>query len=224
MSRPTAILLDLDDTLYDYEAAHSAGFVAAIDHLESTVKVPSESLTRLFLQSRQEVRLELNGTASSHSKILQFKRTLETLGIPQRIDIALELESVYWGRFLRSMELSEGSHEFLDLTRELAVPVFITTDMTLQIQIRKLLFLGVAKYITALLTSEETGSDKPSLQFFHHLGTRLGCDLSEVWIIGDDVDKDGEFAELAGGRFFRVPTVKHRGRFFRQLTRRLANQ
>lgn len=222
IQRPTAILLDLDDTLYDYKVAHSAGLTAAIDLLASRLNVRNQDLGESFRRSREEIHSQLSQTAASHSKLLQFKKTLEHIGIPGRIDLALEVESSYWGNFFRAMEATESSREFLEKARETGVPVFVTTDMTLRSQLQKLLILSLSGFISAVITSEETGCDKPSVTFLEQLQLRFKCDLTEIWVVGDDPVKDGMLAELARGHFFRVPRIESRGRFFRSLAKKLA--
>ena len=221
-SRPTAILLDLDDTLYDYGAAHSAGLSAALELLASRLNMSATALEESFQYARGEIHFQLNRTAAAHSKVLQFKKTLENIGLPSRIDLVLETETSYWGHFFRAMVATENSRLFLEIARELGIPVFVTTDMTLRIQLQKLLILNLSGYISGCITSEETGSDKPSEKFLEHLASRFDCNLSEVWVIGDDVSKDGALAELTQAKFFRVPKIEARGRFFHSLGRKLA--
>lgn len=222
MKKPlTSILLDLDDCLYDYSTAHSAGMSASMEQLSMRLGIESDALNNQFLKSRTEVKSFLGKTASSHSRLLYFKRTLEAMGLGSRADMALELETSYWGAFIRNMSPSEGSVEFLEVARELGVPVFIVTDMTLQVQIRKLMTLEVLPYLSGILSSEEVGADKPSGGFADQLVARFEADLDQAWVVGDDREKDGLLAESLGARFLEVPAVRSRGKFFKSITREL---
>jgi len=221
---PTSILLDLDDCLYDYSRAHSAGMSASMEQLSLRLGVETAALNDQFQKSRMEVKGFLGNTASSHSRLLYFKRTLEALGLGARADMALELETSYWGTFIRNMSPSESSVEFLELARELGVPVFIVTDMTLQVQIRKLITLDILPYLSGILSSEEVGSDKPSKGFVDQLVDRFKANLDDSWVIGDDKEKDGLLAEALGARFLEVPAVGSRGKFFKSITRELRSQ
>jgi len=216
-----SILLDLDDCLYDYSTAHKIGLKTALGQLSLRLGIDTKSVEQQYEWSRQQVKSVLGSTASSHSRLLYFKRTLEAFGLGARIDLALELETSYWGAFIRNMMVSEGSVEFLEVAREVGVPVFIVTDLTLQVQIRKLISLEILPYLSGVLSSEEVGLDKPSAGFAEQLTARFEADLTKTWVIGDDLEKDRLLAESIGARFLHVPAVSSRGKFFKAATREL---
>ena len=218
---PTAILCDLDDCLYGYEVAHNAGITAAIHHLATRLSTDVPFLERSFREARNQVHSLLGDTASSHSKLLQFKALLDQIGLGGRADMSLELESVYWGNFLRKMEASDGAVRFLEACRESGVEVFLVTDLTLQIQLRKVITLDLVGYFAAILTSEEVGADKPSPKFLDLLSERFGAELSSSWVVGDNEQTDGRLAEHIDARFWKVPKPTGRRKFFETLTREL---
>jgi putative hydrolase of the HAD superfamily len=216
--KPTAILLDLDDCLYDYSKAHSAGLTASLEQLSIRLGVDAATLRVQYLKSRAEIKSFLGNTASSHSKLLYFKRALEAMGLGARTDIALELETAYWGNFIRNMDPSEGSVELLEIARELGIPVFVVTDMTLQIQIRKLISLEILTHLSGIVSSEEVGSDKPSMGFVDQLSARFDANLDCAWVIGDNIVKDGALAAALHARFLSVPTIGRRRKFFKAIS------
>ena len=52
--------------------------------------------------------------------------------------------------------------EFLDDLRLLGIPMVIVTDLTAQIQFRKIVYFGLDRYFDFVVTSEEAGQDKPN--------------------------------------------------------------
>ena len=221
--KPTSILVDLDDCLYDYDGPHTGALTATLHHLSIRLSLPIETLEKEFLRARESVQQRLANTASSHSKLVQFKRMLDNLGLGSRSEIALDLESIYWGNFLRTMAASNGVLEFLQACRELEIEVFVVTDLTLQIQIRKLAALDLLPYCSGVLASEEIGNDKPHIGFKEELQARFSPDLSNVWVIGDSAEKDGGLANSFDAQFFHVPRTSKRLGFFSNLTRFLRN-
>lgn len=220
-SSPTTILIDLDDCLYDYTHAHGEGIAASLGHFAARFSIEIETAELLFLEARARVHARLEATASAHSKIVQFKRLLDSIGLGSRPDVALELDSLYWGNFIRSMNISEGVVDFLEACRELGISVFVVTDMMLQTQVKKLVTLDLLPYFAGLISSEEVGLDKPSERFVSELQERFGAELDAAWVIGDNETRDGGLAEALGARFFLVPRVANRKKFFRKLTQTL---
>ena len=218
---PTLIILDLDDTLYEYQPANRAGMDQAALVLKNQLGLVEKDWLPLFHEARSEVKNRLGENASSHSRLLYFKTLLEKLGVGGHLDLALQMETQFWQSFMRSMAPTYGSIEFLELCRSLGIPVVIMTDLTLQVQIRKLINLNLLNLVHALISSEETGEDKPSRRFLNYAQQSLGLNTSHVWVIGDDEVKDGGLAKTAGGIFFHVTPAKVYRNGFDRLTQKL---
>jgi putative hydrolase of the HAD superfamily len=100
----------------------------------------------------------------------------------------LNLEELFWGSYLSQMELFPGVIEFMKLLEKRDIPLALVTDLTSNIQYRKLLKLGLSSYFDFILTSEEAGGDKSSGLPFELLRKFCSTPLSNAWFIGD-----GEF-------------------------------
>lgn len=194
---PNFIALDLDNTIYDYGTCHEAGLKAVLEHLSSNFQVNHKESRRYFEIARRNVKSRLSNTASSHSRLIYFKNMLELMQLPNLIALSALLEQTYWGHYLRSMQRAEGTLSLLEVARENAIPVVIMTDLTTQIQIKKLAHLELFDYLTGLITSEEVGADKPSSAFFQYAEQFFGLGEGHWWVIGDDDEKDKEMASLA---------------------------
>ena len=203
-NRPAYLVMDLDGTMYDYRPCHDVAILEAQRAIVQRYSVDSSTVRDLITVARMETKQRLMSTASSHSRLLYFKLTLEKLGLVSHLDFALQLEAIYWGNFLRKMIKAPGLSDLLELCREEAIPVFVMTDLTTQIQIRKLSRLAVLDYISGLVSSEEVGADKPIGDFFGYTKQHLGLPLGTGWVLGDDTFKDGGLAESSGSEFFLV--------------------
>ena len=217
--KPEVIVLDLDNTVYKYVPSHLAGTQAVENEVKNRLKFDTKEWSKTFESSRKEVKLRLGNVAASHSRLIYFKKTLENLGLPNHIDLAFQLETIYWGNFLRSMEKSPHVDEFLEVAREFAIPVVIATDLTTGIQIRKLHQLRINNFVAGLVTSEEIGCDKPGAEFISGIQQLLGENPSHWLFIGDDKDKDGGLAkQVPQSDFFLVNPANEAAKPFKSLT------
>lgn len=178
------ILLDLDNTLYPYEAAHRLALEAAFDHLPT---VPREELARAYRIARKRVNVALAETAASHNRLLYFQGMCEDLGL-NGVRHPLKLYETYWGTFLDHMRPDEGALEFLSSLGQ--VKVCLVTDLTAHIQHRKIERLRLDRFLHHLVTSEETGREKPHASMFQQAMAKLGLAPHETCMIGDDYEKD----------------------------------
>ena len=159
----------------------------------------------MYSISRDRVKTRLGNLASSHSRLLYFKDLLEQLGLGSRLELAIQLESTYWGAYLRQMVLFPQARRFLQTCRELGVPVVIVSDLTCQIQIRKLAQLDLLYLVDGLVSSEDVGHDKPNGAFLEYFQESFSLPLSDSWVIGNDKERDGGLAKrIPGSQFFLV--------------------
>lgn len=189
-SMPRCVLLDLDNTLYAYDPAHQAGMNGVRDHAYSQLRINGADFDSCFEDARTEIKQRLKTSAASHNRLLYFQRTLEKAGLATQPLAALQLEQVYWSAFLAAAALFDEVPEFLDDLRIAGVPVVIVTDLTAQIQLRKVLYFGLHRFLDWVVTSEEAGADKPAPAIFHLALAKIGGVEGAVWMIGDDSAKD----------------------------------
>ena len=193
--RPACVLLDLDNTLYDYKVCNDAGMSAARALAQQALNLSPADFDTCFASARTELKARLGPTGASHSRLLYFQRTVERAGFGSQPFVVLQLEQAFWRAYLGAARLHPGVLDFLDDLRIAGVPSVIVTDLTAQIQMRKMILLGLDKYVEWLVTSEETGADKPAAIGFEIALAKLGGVEGPVWFIGDDPD-----ADLAGAK------------------------
>lgn len=187
---PNAILFDTDNTLYPYDPAHEVAHKAVRDKVVSTFSITDDEFERAFKQARSEVKTRLGHTASSHSRLLYLQRMLELLGLGSQVLLALDFEQTYWRTFLSNAVLFEDVKELLDDIRLLGIPTAIVTDLTAQIQFRKIVYFGLDKYFDYIVTSEEAGFDKPHLAPFQLAIEKMRPAGSRIWMVGDNPVND----------------------------------
>ncbi len=200
--RPTAVLFDTDNTLYPYPPAHEHAMKLTREKARSLLGIDGATFDEAFRQARQEIKERLGPVASSHSRLLYFQRTVELLGLRTQMLITLDLEQTYWRSFLSHAILFEGVKEFLETLRREDIATAVITDLTAQIQFRKLIYLGLADYFDYVVTSEEAGADKPSEAPYLLASEKLSRPDGNIWFIGDD-----PVADIGGARRHLEATV-----------------
>jgi len=189
-SLPDAILFDTDNTLYHYDPAHAAAMAAVREKVTRTFSIDAEQFDRAFAEARQQVKTRLKHTASSHSRLLYLQRMLEIIGLGSQVMLALDFEQTYWRTFLSHAVLFDEVKELLDDLRLLGIPTAIVTDLTAQIQFRKIVYFGLDHYFDYIVTSEEAGYDKPHAAPFQIALEKMRPKGDLIWMIGDNPVND----------------------------------
>jgi len=190
ISKPKAVIFDTDNTLYFYEVAHSAAINAVLEKAENTLGISKKEFENAYEISRKDIKAQLGTTASSHSRLLYFQRTIEQLGLQTRILLTLDLEQTYWRTFLANAQLFSYVKEFLLELKSNGIVTANITDLTAQIQFRKMVYFGLDEYFNYVVTSEEAGHDKPDPRPFQIALDKLKIEPKRIWMIGDSALED----------------------------------
>ena len=182
---PDAILFDTDNTLYSYGPAHAAAQHAVRGKVVGALSIHPEDFDKAFEEARQQVKMRLKNTASSHSRLLYLQQMLENMGLGSQVLLALDFEQTYWRTFLNNAVLFDHVKEFLDDLRLLGIPTASVTDLTAQIQFRKVVYFGLDRFFDYIVTSEEAGCDKPDEAPFRIALKKMRPKGDCIWMIGD---------------------------------------
>lgn len=187
---PDAVLFDTDNTLYSYDPAHAAAQQAVKAKMMSIFSIGAKDFDSAFSEARKQIKDRLGHTASSHSRLLYLQRMLEIMGLGSQVLLALDFEQTYWRTFLTNSTLFDDVKELLDDFRLLGVPTAIVTDLTAQIQFRKVVYFGLDRYFKYIVTSEEAGFDKPHAAPFQIALEKMQPKGNCIWMIGDSPVSD----------------------------------
>jgi putative hydrolase of the HAD superfamily len=162
------------------------GMQALFEYLTSQLGVSRNEFQTMYDQARSGVKQRLNNVASSHSRLIYLEQLMIDFNLGFRPKILLQGSQIYWSTFLGQMDMEVGVEEFLLACRQIGAQVAIVTDLTSEIQLRKIVRLGIETYIDYFITSEFIGSDKETMTAFGYLNDLLGeSPNSYVWYIGD---------------------------------------
>jgi len=196
-TKPDCVLFDLDNTLYPYEPSHASALNAVKMKVTKNFNLKEHIFNEAFAKAKDLTKAQLRNTAASHSRLLYMQKMLELLGLGSQVLFALDLEQTYWRTFLASANLFPGAKDFLDDLRLNSVPTAIVTDLTAQIQFRKIIYFGLDHYFDCIVTSEEAGQEKPHAAPFQLALEKIQPKGSIIWMIGDNSEKDIGGAKVA---------------------------
>jgi HAD superfamily hydrolase (TIGR01509 family) len=201
--KPEAIIFDIDNTLYPYAPAHEAAMNAVYLKANKVLGISKIVFQKAFKKSRDKIKYQLGQTASSHNRLIYFQQTIEYLGMKTQILFALDLEQTYWRVFLTNCILFPGVKNFMHLIKSAGIITLNITDLTAQIQFKKLIYLKLDNYFDYVVTSEEAGADKPDKRPFQIAIKKSGINPANVWMIGDD-----SIADIGGANNFGMTTIQ----------------
>jgi putative hydrolase of the HAD superfamily len=199
---PRCVCFDIDNTLYPYEPAHRKAMNAVLEKIAHELGIKTREAEQAFIEARGSIKQQLGNTAASHSRLLYFNRSIELLGFHTQPLLALDLEQRYWGAFMNNIVLYEGCKDFLAALQGAGIALCLVSDLTAQIQYRKILFLELDSFFDFIVTSEESGRDKPDAASFLLAGKKTGIEPRHTWMIGDSPS-----ADIAGGKTAGLTTL-----------------
>jgi putative hydrolase of the HAD superfamily len=203
MRRPSALTLDLDDTLLD-----GAG-------LEESIARVCISLARLYPQldaaalrsANAEVWMQywfeveddwtLGRLDSSSFSLEGWRRVLLACGC--RDDDVVETARDLHRQFARDAHrLYDDVQELLDYVEEAQLPIALVSNGASDVQREKVDVLDLGDRFVTVVVSSELGAAKPDAGPFDSAVQALGSDRSRTWHVGDNLDTDVQGARNAG--------------------------
>ena len=201
-----AVIFDIDNTLYDYDAAHVPAFAALTAYAQRELGIPAEAFPALHKWAERTLAGRCGpNCAALHNRLLRYQALLEARGLPLRH--APAMSRLYWETLLDAMVVSEGAAEAMDALRQRGLLIGIGTNMTADCQFEKLIRLDLIDRVDFIVTSEEVTAEKPDRKIFDCCAAKAGCAPSECAFVGDNREADVLGAIAAGmkGVWLRRP-------------------
>ena len=194
----TGIVFDIDDTLY----CRQDMLVQAAETVLG-VKVPDwREFIRIFYEKSDlnMAQLESGEVSTRDTNGWRYNETFRLLGLPyepqdggRAADAYLELQS--------HMFISDELASVLDkLARDPEIKLAILTAGESKHQWNKVDMLGLDRWFdrSSVIVTGDTPYTKPDVELFRMMEERLALSPSDLWMIGDNYDKDIAGAIKAG--------------------------
>lgn len=192
-----ALVFDIDNTLYDYDAAHREAYRAAADYACQAFGLPAEDFDALHRQADRRLRAHTGSLcAAVHNRLIRYQLMLEQMRKP--LTHAPEMADRYWSSFLAAVKPVPGVAECLAELKAAGYTIGIGTNMTADYQFAKLERLKLLELIDFLVSSEEAGAEKPEARLFACCVKKAGCAPADCVFVGDNLEADILGAQRAG--------------------------
>lgn len=191
-------LLDLDDTLLDFQASEKLcfketmdkfGFIKSLEDLHKTYKIENNLLWK---------QVESGEIDKDFLKVERFKRTLEH----HKIELPPHLMADYYlDQLPKNVVLIDGAVEALKYLKQFG-EIGIITNGIQSTQKQRIENSALQDYIDFIAVSDECGYAKPDVRFFEFTVKKAKLFSKETTIvIGDRIE-----ADILGGNNFGIDT------------------
>lgn len=200
---PQAVLLDLDDTLYDHALTCRAAIGGVRRRSPALRGVPVDELWAGYLGSFDSthaavLRRELTGREAREAR---WRSLLSRYGPAPTSREVTEISDRYRDEYLELQRPVPGAIALVRRLHRRAVVVVVTNN-ELEEQERKLAFLGVRAWIDHLVVSAQVGVVKPDPAIFRVALRRARTGPREAVMLGDSWESD-----IVGARAAGIPAV-----------------
>jgi len=192
-SLPKALLLDLDDTLLDFDSGADGCWQAACQQYLSAL--PGVSVEQ-FLTAIETHRQWYWGDPERHRRgrlNLDVARQEVVAGALQRLgldipEVANQIAQTYIELREAGLRLFPDSLETLRRLRTLGIKMALITNGWAEGQRRKVERFGLTPLFDCILIEGEFGIGKPDERVYFHALEQLGVTPSEAWMVGDNLE------------------------------------
>jgi putative hydrolase of the HAD superfamily len=190
--KPDWIFLDLDNTLWDFEANAEEALGELFHrhhlHVRSSFKVHEFIATYKEINAAYWKRYERGEIDKDSLRTGRFTDTFLEMGLPQE-----EHPENVWQEYLDicpvMTRLVPWAMGFLEMLKPHSSLAIITNGFA-KTQKLKIQHSGIEPFIDFMLTSEETGLAKPDTRIFHLALSKAQIEGSQALYIGDTLDTD----------------------------------
>ena len=131
------ILIDIDDTLYDYQYANKKALETCHKVFLKTINIDYslKKFASIYKESRQIITKKFNYNGTCRSRMFAFQLMFEDLGINKPHTLALEFEDIYWDSLLSNMKTNKPLLNLLRKCKKNGMKICAVTDMQSRFQI-----------------------------------------------------------------------------------------
>jgi len=200
------IFIDIDDTIYNYKAAHSIAIKQCYEYFFKNIssRLDFNKFNEIYRDKRNIVTSNLYPQGACRSRFLAFQSMFEDFDLKKPYELALLFEKLYWNSLINTISVYEPVLDLLHYAKNNNIKTCAVTDMQAYYQVKKLEKLQVSDYIDYLATSEEAGEEKPSKKIFNLALRKVKLKNNQVIMIGDSLEKDINGAEKLGIKAFNI--------------------
>ena len=196
----THILIDLDDTLWDFRKNSKIAMQEIFNDYELINYYDSfESFYCIYMEKNNQL-WEQYAKGEISKDFLSLERFLYPLRIVgnEDVELAKKMGDDFLYRTAMQTNLVDGAIEILEYLRSKGYILSIISNGFVEVQYKKMRRSGLLPYFSNIFLSEEVGYQKPDIRFFQSVLESLNVAPTECLVIGDNMQTDIQGAESAG--------------------------
>jgi putative hydrolase of the HAD superfamily len=199
-----AILLDLDETLFDHRHSCEAGLAAVRERYPELQQKSVEQLELEFYHLLNEMhQVVLQGRMTlEEARVERFRLILRGCGLEVDAPELQEVADFYSQVYQAARRPVPGAVEMLTALRAQGITVAVLTNHMTHVQVDKLEACGLLPLIDHLITSEDVGVQKPDPVIFHKALEICGVQPQDALMVGDSWS-----ADILGAQAVGLPSV-----------------
>ena len=178
-----AVLLDADDTIFDFQASERSAFERTAVHFG----FPPELYPDYHrINDGLWKALERGEVTKERLRVQRYEMLAEEAGLNYDPRAVTE----YYGECLaEGYFLIEGATQLLEALHG-RMAVYLCTNGVSEVQRRRIAGTGIAPYLDGVFISEELGAEKPAKAFYDKVFEQIPYEKSEVIALGDSPSSD----------------------------------
>lgn len=166
-----AVIFDIDNTLYSYDNCHIVAWDALCRYAQQNLGMSREQFTRSHTAAAETVAQRLGAPcAALHDRLLRYQVLLEENGLA--LGHALPMSERYWDTLIAAATPAPGIMECLSALKQAGYILGIGTDMTIDVQLKKLNALKMLQFLTLLSAVRKFWLRSPRRSSFSAAHTR----------------------------------------------------
>lgn len=194
MAKYNCIMMDIDNTLLDFDAAEHK---ALLETLQQFSLPCDEAAVSRYHEINSSLWGELNKGKIRRDKLVveRFDRFVKEIGAAAK---ATELNRAYTEHLATHADVIPGAEEALQELAEVATMIAVSNG-TESVERGRLKLSGFEKYFDDIFISEAVGVSKPNPKIFQMAMRKLGIEHSDkVLVVGDSLSADIQGGVNAG--------------------------
>ena len=194
MAKYNCIMMDIDNTLLDFDAAERK---ALLETLQQFSLPCDEAAVSRYHEINSSLWGELNRGKIRRDKLVveRFDRFVKEIGAAAK---AAELNRAYTEHLATHADVIPGAEEALQELAEVATMIAVSNG-TESVERGRLKLSGFEKYFDDIFISEAVGVSKPNPKIFQMAMRKLGIEHSDkVLVVGDSLSADIQGGVNAG--------------------------
>ena len=196
------ILIDLDDTLWDFRRNSKIAMQEIYNDYELNKLYDSfESFYDVYTAKNHQLweQYAKGEITKDYLSLERFLYPLRVVGA-EDVELAKRLGEDFLHRTTLQTNLVDGAIETLEYLKSKGYTLSIISNGFIEVQYTKLRRSGLLPYFSNVFLSEEVGYQKPDIRFFQAVLDRLNATPAECLVIGDNLQTDIQGAQNANMR------------------------